>query len=98
MNILYVAHRIPYPPAQGDKIRAFHQIRELAKRHTVHLVCGIDERDDRGGLKALMSYCASIEAVPEPRTAVRFRAAHALLSGRSHTAQRMRAVTAASFA
>jgi polysaccharide biosynthesis protein PslH len=86
MNILYVTHRIPYPPTKGDKIRAFHQIRELARRHAVHLACGIDARDDAGGLKSLEGYCASIEAAPSSRAAVRLRAARAMLRGRSHTA------------
>jgi sugar transferase (PEP-CTERM/EpsH1 system associated) len=86
LNILYITHRIPYPPTKGDKIRAFHQIRELARRHAVHLVCGIDAKDDVEGLKPLARYCASIEAVPSPRMAVRWRAARALLEGRSHTA------------
>jgi hypothetical protein len=24
MNILYLCHRIPYPPDKGDKIRSYH--------------------------------------------------------------------------
>ena len=37
MNLLYLCHRIPYPPNKGDKIRSFHQVRGLSERHAVHL-------------------------------------------------------------
>lgn len=82
MRILYVAPRVPYPPTKGDKIRAFHQIRELAKQHAVHLICGIDPKDDGAGLEALRRYCTSIEAVSTTRMAIRLRVAGALFRGR----------------
>ncbi len=31
LRILYLCHRVPYPPDKGDKIRAFHQIRALSQ-------------------------------------------------------------------
>ena len=31
-NILYLAHRLPYPPNKGDRIRTYHQIKYLAER------------------------------------------------------------------
>ena len=37
MRVLYLCHRIPYPPDKGDKIRAFHQLRAIAARHEVDL-------------------------------------------------------------
>jgi sugar transferase (PEP-CTERM/EpsH1 system associated) len=63
MKILYLAHRIPYPPNKGEKIRAFHQLQHLAQRHTVHLACLVDERDDLVHLQTLQQYCASVDAV-----------------------------------
>lgn len=36
-NILFLAHRYPYPPNKGDKIRAFHIAEHLRKSHTVSL-------------------------------------------------------------
>ena len=33
MKILYVCHRVPYPPQGGAKIRAFNMIAHFAKRH-----------------------------------------------------------------
>ena len=46
MNILCIAHRIPYPPNKGEKIRLFHQIQHLSRLHSVHLVCLTDEQEE----------------------------------------------------
>jgi len=63
MNILYLAHRIPYPPNKGEKIRAFHQLRHLSNHHTVHLICLIDDPTDLEYVSTLERYCASVVAV-----------------------------------
>jgi len=39
MRILMLAHRLPYPPTTGDRIRAYHVARGLAARHHVTLAC-----------------------------------------------------------
>ncbi|MDD2529793.1 MAG: glycosyltransferase [Bacteroidales bacterium] len=39
MKILVVLSRIPYPLDKGDKLRAFHQIKELAKNNDIYLFC-----------------------------------------------------------
>jgi sugar transferase (PEP-CTERM/EpsH1 system associated) len=36
-RILFLAHRYPYPPNKGDKIRAFHIAEHLLKKHEVAL-------------------------------------------------------------
>ena len=35
MKILYVCHRLPYPPTRGGKIRPFNTIHHLARTHEV---------------------------------------------------------------
>lgn len=81
MNILYLCHRIPYPPDKGDKIRSFHQIEQLAREHTVHLACLIDDPNDLQHVKTLEKYCASVDAVYQGRGAARLRALAALFTG-----------------
>ena len=63
MKILYLAHRLPYPPNKGEKIRTFHQIQQLAKRHTIHLCSFVDDPDDLPYVAALRKHCASVEVV-----------------------------------
>ena len=38
MELLFLAHRAPFPPDRGDKIRSYHVLRHLMARTRVHLV------------------------------------------------------------
>jgi sugar transferase (PEP-CTERM/EpsH1 system associated) len=69
-GLLFLAHRIPFPPNKGDKIRSFHLLRHLSERYTIHLGAFVDDPDDWQYKKALKPYCASIKLVPlNPRRA-----------------------------
>lgn len=69
-GLLFLAHRIPYPPNKGDKIRSFHLLRHLARRHEVHLGAFVDDADDWQYRDALAPYCKSIKLLPlNPRRA-----------------------------
>ena len=83
VNILYLCHRIPYPPNKGDKIRAFHQIQYLAKRHRLHVACLIDAEEDRAHVAHLTPLCASLDTAWRGGLAPKLRAAGALLGGGS---------------
>lgn len=61
MRILYLSHRIPYPPDKGEKIRAFHAIRHLSGRHELHLGFLVDDSGDLRHVDALRPHCASLE-------------------------------------
>lgn len=63
MRILFLAHRIPYPPNKGDKIRAFNILRHLARRHEVHLACLIDDPADMRHVRALTQLVRSVRCV-----------------------------------
>ena len=65
MRILIVSTWFPYPPDNGSKLRAFHLLGELAKRHEVSLVSFCDSGPpEPADLTALRSVCASVEAIP----------------------------------
>ena len=52
-DILFLAHRIPYPPDRGDKIRGFNILKYLSGRKRVHLIAFADDPSDlkhKGGL------------------------------------------------
>ena len=61
--LLFLAHRIPYPPNKGDKLRSYHLLRTLAERNRVYLGTFIDDPADEGGVAALDQWCAGICAV-----------------------------------
>jgi hypothetical protein len=60
MNILYIAHRIPYPPNKGDKIRSFNEIKHLSSSHNVDLICLADNLDDLKFKSNLEKYCRRV--------------------------------------
>jgi sugar transferase (PEP-CTERM/EpsH1 system associated) len=60
VKILFLCHRIPYPPDKGDKIRAFHQIKAIAARHEVDLFTLADDPADLKHGKALGEYCREV--------------------------------------
>jgi polysaccharide biosynthesis protein PslH len=52
-DILFLAHRIPYPPDRGDKIRSWHVLKHLAGLGRVHLACFADDEADAAHLPAI---------------------------------------------
>ena len=85
MKILYLAHRIPYPPNKGDKIRSFHEIRYFGRRHEVHLLAFCDQPGDGAYATKLSEYCRRVTLVPLSHWPQRFRAATAMLLGKPWT-------------
>jgi sugar transferase (PEP-CTERM/EpsH1 system associated) len=61
--VLYVVHRLPYPPDKGDRIRAFQVLRHLAGAAAVHLACLADEPADPGAVRALEELCERVAVV-----------------------------------
>ncbi len=84
-GLLYLVHRLPYPPDKGDKIRSFHLLRYLAERRPVYLGAFIDDPADRAHVGALAAWCADSHfAQLSPRVA-RLRSLAGLLSGQPLT-------------
>ena len=84
-NLLYLVHRMPYPPNKGDKVRSYHLLKHLAARHQVFLGTFIDDPDDAQHLEALRAMCADLQVITlNPRRA-RLASLGALLGGRALT-------------
>jgi sugar transferase (PEP-CTERM/EpsH1 system associated) len=45
-DILFLAHRLPFPPDRGDKIRSHHVLRTLARLARVHVGCLAEDAGD----------------------------------------------------
>jgi len=58
-DILFLAHRSPFPPDRGDKIRAFNVLKHLAANHRVHLVAFADDPRDLEAKDGLVPFTAS---------------------------------------
>ncbi len=58
-EILFLAHRIPYPPDKGDKIRSWRLLKHLTQTYAVHLACFVDDARDFAHGDFLRGVCAS---------------------------------------
>ena len=83
-KLLYLVHRMPYPPDKGDRIRNFQILRWLAERASVHLLCLADETIDDASVRILETLADRVGVVRLP---ARWRWARAAWSvGRGRTA------------
>lgn len=84
-NILYLAHRLPYPPNKGDKVRSYHLLKHLAARHRVFLGTFIDDPDDERHLDTVRRYCADMYAARLTPRLAKMRSLRGLLTGEALT-------------
>jgi sugar transferase (PEP-CTERM/EpsH1 system associated) len=85
-DLLYLVHRVPYPPDKGDRIRAFHLLRYLARHATVHLASLADEPVADHVIAALRRYCGRLAIVQLdrwrwPRAALSFARGRTVTEG-----------------
>ncbi len=58
--LLFLCHRIPFPPNKGDKIRSFNILKKLNEEFDVYLGCFIDDEYDERYVEELKSYCHTL--------------------------------------
>lgn len=84
-GLLFLAHRIPFPPNKGDKIRSFHLLRHLAQRYRIYLGAFIDDADDWQYADELAPFCAEMKLLPLHPTRSKLKSLTGLLSGEALT-------------
>jgi sugar transferase (PEP-CTERM/EpsH1 system associated) len=73
MNILFICHRIPFPPNRGGKIRPFNMIRHLAQSHSVVVATLAHSTQELAeGLAGLEDYGTELIAEVVPKS-IRWR-------------------------
>jgi len=82
-NLLYLTHRVPFPPDKGDRIRTFHLLRFLASRANVSLACLADEPVPAETILALKRYCVNVAVIEQKPLVRRMRMLGALACGRT---------------
>lgn len=63
-NLIFIAHRIPYPPDKGEKIRGLNLLRHLSKSYRIHLGCLVDDPADMQHVETLREWCVDVAAFP----------------------------------
>jgi sugar transferase (PEP-CTERM/EpsH1 system associated) len=61
-RMLFISHRIPYPPDRGEKIRGWNLIRHLGRKYRLHYGCLIDDPADWQHLPRLQPLCEDFAA------------------------------------
>lgn len=64
MRILFVCHRMPCPPSDGARVRAFHIIRHLARSHQVTVAAPTRSADEQKAAEQLKQYCSAVITGP----------------------------------
>lgn len=74
MKILFVCHRLPFPPNRGGKIRPFNMIQHLSQKHEVVVASLAETEQELRDGKDLEKHCSEViaELLPKP---VRWRQA-----------------------
>jgi polysaccharide biosynthesis protein PslH len=85
VRILFLAHRLPYPPNKGDKIRSFRELEGLARAHDVDLFCFYDLREDAEYFSQVRKYCRDFYAERISWLRSRAQASAAFVLGRPFT-------------
>lgn len=80
-EILFLAHRVPFPPNRGDKIRSAHLLKKLASLAPVHVGCFAENDEDREGGKDVAALAASHSVVNRNKPLV-LAGVEAVLSGK----------------
>jgi sugar transferase (PEP-CTERM/EpsH1 system associated) len=58
--LLFLAHRVPYPPNKGDKIRSYRLLKHLAARYRVFLGSFVDDPEDWRHQPVLEGLCEEV--------------------------------------
>ena len=66
MKILFLTPQLPNPPHKGTTIRNFNLIKQLSRRHEVHLLSFIRSEEDHPWVDELRQYCRGVETIVAP--------------------------------
>lgn len=83
--LLFLCHRIPFPPNKGDKIRSFNILKKLNEHYDVHLGCFIDDPFDKQYTEGLQKYCASLFHLDQNKTLAKIKGLTSFLTGKPIT-------------
>ena len=83
--LLFLCHRLPYPPNKGDKVRSYHFLRHLAGRYRIFLGTFVDDPADWQHVEPLRVLCADVHVERLSPRARRAGSAVGFLTGEALT-------------
>ena len=82
-KLLYLVHRLPYPPNKGDKVRSYHLLKHLTQSHQVFLGTFIDDPADEVHLDTVRALCPDLHVARLNPRGAKLRSLAGLLSNQS---------------
>ncbi|MFZ4521155.1 MAG: glycosyltransferase [Bacteroidales bacterium] len=80
MRLFFILPRVPYPTEKGDKLRAFHQIKQLSKHHEI-ILCALNDGDlHENAIPVLKKYVKAIHVIPISKVSIAFNLVKTLFS------------------
>ncbi|MCT4581022.1 MAG: glycosyltransferase [Flavobacteriales bacterium] len=84
MKLFVIVSRVPYPLDKGDKLRVYHQLKELSKRHNILLCCLDDNHTDQEHIDHLKSFCHEVKVFRLNKLKIYFNLFKALFSSKPY--------------
>jgi sugar transferase (PEP-CTERM/EpsH1 system associated) len=84
-DLLFLTHRIPYPPNKGDKIRSYHLLKHLTRSYRVHLGTFIDDPDDWQYVDRVKELCGRTHFAKLNPNSARLRSLRGLITNQPLT-------------
>ena len=79
--LLFLCHRIPFPPNKGDKIRSFNMLKALSEFYDIYLTCFVDDPFDWQYADKLDKYCQQKLLIKQNKTLSKIKGLQAFISG-----------------
>src|SRR5205809_598932 len=79
VNILFLTHRLPFPPNRGDRILAYHLLRHMREYASIDVVSLVHSPDEAAQAKTLSGEVTSVSVCKVTRLRNLARATVALL-------------------
>ncbi|MBN2212139.1 MAG: TIGR03087 family PEP-CTERM/XrtA system glycosyltransferase [Sedimentisphaerales bacterium] len=85
-RLLFITHRVPFPPDKGERVRAYNQIRALAEHYHITLATPVHDSRDEDAAQLMRRWCKHVLLAPADGRKGRVRGGlAALMTGTSVT-------------
>ena len=82
-NLLYLVHRVPFPPNKGDKVRSFNLLKHLSAQHRIFLGTFVDDVADITHLATVRKYCVDMHVSQLSPLRAKFKSLKGLVNGKA---------------
>lgn len=71
-KLVMILSRFPFPLEKGDKLRAYHQLKELSKHYSITLIATTDEAINKNSIDEIRKYCKTIYIIKLNKISIAF--------------------------